>query len=322
VPTYHLDPDLDERTLATANGWEISDPKAFYLWFRNTFDELTRSKVRRQVKYVKCWAALRWKIDDARPSSVLLTVLVANAYARVSSEEAASEDDALAGVLREIDARVKRGSMVRNPVNPSENLNRLSEDEWSSFVGGMAEFRKNAQEAIDAQDQVSASDLWSRAFAHFFPMPDMANMAIAESLAKSALPVPVTQPNVMVTAVSRDNRNITFSGRNALGPIPRNCDIYFELLEPWRLPNGTEVEWVVRNEGSEAENTNDLGHRAGIGYTARDRSAYVGTHFMDCVLRLNGMTIGVRRIPVRIIGNPVLPRNPVRRPAYASAGWR
>jgi hypothetical protein len=317
VPSYHLDPNLDERTLATVNGWTISDPKAFYLWFKSAFDELTRSKVRRQIKYLKCWAALRWKIGGGRPSSVLLTVLVANAYARLSSEEAASEDGALTGVLREIHARLKRGGVVRNPVNPSENLNRLSDDEWSSFSEGLAQFLKTANEAVEAEDQVSAADVWSQAFAHFFPMPDVANRFIAESLAKSALPVPVMQPDVMVTAVSRDNRHIKFSSRNTVGPIPRNCDIYFELLEPWRLPSGAVVEWIVRNEGREAENTNDLGHRAGIGYTAKELSSYVGMHFMDCVLRLNGTTIGVRRIPVKITGNPVPPRNPAKQPAYA-----
>jgi hypothetical protein len=59
VPAYHLDPERDSRRLATQGGaWETSDPKAIYLWFRDHFDDPTRTKVRRHAKYVKAWAAL------------------------------------------------------------------------------------------------------------------------------------------------------------------------------------------------------------------------------------------------------------------------
>jgi len=71
IPCYHLDPDADERTLAAKGGWEVSDPKALYLWFKDQFDDIVRTKVRRQVRYLKCWAALKWKIAEGRPTSVL-----------------------------------------------------------------------------------------------------------------------------------------------------------------------------------------------------------------------------------------------------------
>ena len=52
IPIYHLDPDADERTLAVANGWEVTDPKALYLWFKDKFDDPTRDCVRRQIRYL------------------------------------------------------------------------------------------------------------------------------------------------------------------------------------------------------------------------------------------------------------------------------
>ena len=61
-------------------GWEDSDPKAFHLWFKDSFDDLERAKVRRQIRYVKCWACLKFGDGDGRPSSTLLTVLVAEAF--------------------------------------------------------------------------------------------------------------------------------------------------------------------------------------------------------------------------------------------------
>ena len=49
---------------------------------------------------------------------------------------------------------------------------------------------------------------------------------------------------------------------------------------------------MVRNEGREAENTNDLGHVAGQGLTAHERSAYRGRHYMDCVVKVGGRDCG------------------------------
>ncbi len=54
VPAYHLDPERDARSLATAEyGWEDSDPKALYLWFKESFDDLERAKIKRQIRYIK-----------------------------------------------------------------------------------------------------------------------------------------------------------------------------------------------------------------------------------------------------------------------------
>lgn len=58
VPAYHLDADRDARSLVTDNGWEESDPKAIYTWFRDSFDDATRARVRRHVRYLKTWAML------------------------------------------------------------------------------------------------------------------------------------------------------------------------------------------------------------------------------------------------------------------------
>ena len=57
------------------------------------------------------------------------------------------------------------------------------------------------------------------------------------------------------------------------GPIPKDCDIDFEIINPFSLPPNSELFWMVRNQGPEAENINDLGHIAGVGLTAHERSA-------------------------------------------------
>jgi len=316
IPCYHLEQNEDKRTLAAKDGWETSDPKELYVWFKDTIAENVRPRVRRLIRYFKCWAGLKWRIGAGRPSSVLLTVLVAEAFVYLSDEDIGADDDTLLAILRLISARVQKSSRVANPVTSNEDLNRLSDAEWKAFQIGVTDFLNIAQRACSADNEVEAGDEWSKAFAQFFPMPDATSGDVASRLMKADALVPIALPDVMVAAVARNNSNIKFSSKNAIGPIPRDCTIRFELCEPWKLSSGTTVEWIVRNEGSEAENINDLGHLAGTGYNAEERSAYVGKHFMDCVLKYQGRAYAIRRIPVVVSGTVVARRNPVRRPSY------
>jgi hypothetical protein len=88
------------------------------------------------------------------------------------------------------------------------------------------------------------------------------------------------------------------------------------------MPPGTRFVWMVRNEGDEAEDVNDLGHRAGFGPTAEERSAYNGTHYMDCTAVLGHRIVGIRRVKVAISGERAARRNPAKRPAYVSLRGR
>jgi hypothetical protein len=76
------------------------------------------------------------------------------------------------------------------------------------------------------------------------------------------------------------------------------------------------VEWMVRNEGEEAEGVNDLGHVAGQGLSANETSAYKGIHYMDCIVKQYGLVVGKRRVPVEIQGLSWPRRNPARRPPW------
>ena len=67
-------------------------------------------------------------------------------------------------------------------------------------------------------------------------------------------------------------------------------------------PQYADIAWTVRNEGGEADHIGDLGHiQRGIGmHSAEEGTAYLGKHYMDCVIRLNGTVFAVRRVPVFI----------------------
>jgi Adenylyl/Guanylyl and SMODS C-terminal sensor domain len=319
IPAYHLDAARDSRSLATETiGWETSDPKALYLWFQKSFDDALRTRVRRQVRYVKTWAALKFLQESERPTSTLLTVLVAEA-ASALDESPNEDDDTLRDILGRIVARLKENHTVPNPVDQNENLARLTDSKMTAFIDHLEKFLDTANRAAAKDNELSAADVWQEAFEHLFPLPDV-GLGLDE-IAKS-LPVAFATPEIKVTATARNNVNRQFTGTNQIGPIPKDCDIRFDIVNAYALPASSTVFWTVRNVGREAENINDLGHIAAVGLSAQERSAYKGTHYMDCVVKIAGETVAIRRVPVTITGVEMPRRNPVSRPEWANLRGR
>jgi hypothetical protein len=245
-----------------------------------------------------------------------LTVLAAEAFASLPEDQIGTDDETLLKLLRKISDRTARGKRVANPANSYEDLNRLTDEQWEAFCKDLHDFIGIAASACASDNEIEATDLWSQAFAHFFPMPDISTGLVNDSISRSMSLVPIAVPDINVRAVGKKNANVQYDGKNGIGPIPKDCNVTFEIADPGKLWPGTSIDWMVRNEGSEAEMVNDLGHRAGSGLRASRDSAYIGTHYMDCILRQNGRAYGVRRVPVRITGVSLPPRNPVKRPAY------
>lgn len=320
VPCYHLDADVDARALATEdNEWEDSDPKALYQWFTSAFDAGPRDRMRGLIRYMKAWAALKLSDSTEPPSSVLITVLVANAYSALGDDVPGPEDEAFAEIVYAICDIVSSGQDVRNPVDGSENLAaRMSTDSWQTFVDALKALKGIASAAVQCESEADACLAWALAFEHLFPLPD------EEQLEQEArhLPALRTLPQVAVRAVSRDNPSFSYTGANGIGPIRKNCTITFQVTNVDQMPLGTQFVWMVRNEGDEAEEVNDLGHRAGEGPMAEEKSAYNGTHYMDCTAVVANRIVGIRRVKVAVNGERPARRNPAKKPAYASLRGR
>lgn len=312
VPAYHLDTARDARALATeTKGWEESDPKAIYVWWKEKFDDIARPRARRLVRYLKMWAAL--KFDDVkRPSSIFLTVLLANALTEIDADNLAGDDEFLHACSAEMLRVLRRSMIVVNPVNTNEDLNRLDATTKKEFLNGLDAFVATSSRAISATTKPDSAEIWSEIFEHFFPMTEEA----ATDARTGALVVAQFDPVVKVE-VKMGDRSRIFT--NAVVSIPKGCELTFWLDNALHLPRGAEVFWTVRNTG-EAETFNDLGHTK-RGPNVVENSMYKGTHYMDVQVRLNGRTIGRRRVPVQItgLGRPL--RNPPR-PAYANRRFR
>lgn len=312
VPAYHLDEDRDFRALATAeNEWENSDPKAIYIWWKDALSDQERPRCRRVVRYLKMWAALKFE-EEGRPSSILLTVLAAQAYLQLDLSSLSGDDETLQAVVAEIVDRLETSIAVHNPAYDDENLNRLSSEKNEKFREKFGELLSVADRGLSAQTKTAASDIWSEAFEHFFPIPsneELKEEALVKANDSRAIARLSFEPIVNVTAVSGTKR---FTNIDKIGPIPKGCNITFTLANAQMLPRGAAVNWMVRNTGGDAENENDLGHKAGEGLSVSRDSAYRGNHYMDVTVKLNGLLIGSKRIPVTITGLGIPPRNSPR----------
>lgn len=305
TPAYYLNEESGDCLLATeTKGWEDSNPRAFYDWFYDLFSDQENSQVRRLIRYLKIWSQLNM---DAPPTSILLTVLVAEAYEELTDEEKESDDVALGRIAIAIYERLQTDGTVNNPANPEEPINRFTEIETETFIEELKTLAQKAEVAIASTKELDALAIWSSVFLYFFPFPTPNE---SDPNSKALVPIQVN-PQVAIRAVSMKNPNIITEAHNKIGPIPKECAITFRIENTKDIHSNWRVQWIVRNEGEEADFENDLGHDAGTGLSSHEEwSAYKGVHYMDVTITSpEGLIMGFRRIPVEISGNFVPPRN-------------
>ncbi|HWK13737.1 MAG TPA: hypothetical protein VNS02_05035 [Rhizobiaceae bacterium] len=314
IPCYHLDSVRDARKLATETmGWEVSDPKQIYEWFKTCQDDVPRKKLRRLIRYLKMWAALRIE-EPKRPSSILLTVLAAESFDNLDLDAVVDDDDILEKAATLIADRLESDPTVLNPVNSHEDVNRLEMEAVTMLVVKLRDLATLGERARLAADISAAAEIWSEAFDQFFPMPEDTEEG-TQALAKSqAIAVYAYTPDIIVTAMPRANHNVMpIQGINEIRPVPKDCDITFTIARPDMLPAGCTLKWTVRNHGREAAIENDMGHVAGSGTSVERHTAYNGDHAMDLTVFLGGRPVGRRRVTVTVRGPAIPPRNPPRR---------
>jgi hypothetical protein len=326
TPVYHLNPSNDKRRLAClSRTWEESDPKAIYKWFRAAARGEEREQLRRLIRYLKGWAAVAFKESPgSRPSSILLTVLVTQAYqdmwlVRLGDLD---DEDALIQVIKRIHGRLYRSSVVPNPVDDGENLNRINEENWPSFLTSLHALCLTAENAEDAADEITAALAWSEPFSYLFPLPDALEVEIVDLKSEQAV---MQLPEIEIEVFGNTPKQPLKRYRNEVTSVAKGCDLIFTIANPHVIPEYATVEWTVRNDGEESDSLGDIGHRT-MGtrmLKTKERATYQGRHYMDCVIRLFGQIYSVRRVPVHVKDIRYPDRNPPK-PAYTKikSFWR
>ncbi len=305
TPTYHLNRRSDRRRLAhLENGWEDRDPKPLYKWFKNVADGEDRDQLRRLIRYLKAWAAIGFQdAPEARPSSVMLSVLVADSYCGFMRQlgrffERDADDDALREVVRDVHERLLSNSEVINPIDENENLNRIPANQWDAFLSRWQALRDAAEASQAEEDEVSAALAWSQVFSFLMPLPEAEEVEVVNPAGRALMVL----PEVRIDVYARKPRRHMAHHMNGVPGVARESDLVFTITNPHVVPDMATVEWTVRNDGQESELIGDLGHRwsGARMFSVEEKTAYVGTHHMDCVIRVHGVVYAMRRVPVTV----------------------
>lgn len=318
TPVYHLEKSTDTRRLACLSGkWEASDPKAIYEWFKDIVWGDDREQLRRLIRYLKGWAAVAFvESAAARPSSILLTVLAAESFENhlLNRFVGMDDEDALILVIKDIHERLFGDRVVPNPIDDSEDLNRIPDDHWDVFLTNLQALRNAAENAEAEQDEAAAALAWSEVFSFLMPLPPTQEVEVVDDVSGRAIMV---LPEIEIEVFDRVSKKPVGKYRNEVPSVSKDCDLIFKIVNPHVIPEYSTVEWTVRNDGDESDYIGDLGHRRmGIRMLEADEhTSYSGLHFMDCVVRFNGQVYAVRRVPVTVKDINYPTRNPPR-PAY------
>lgn len=306
TPIYHLNTDTDTRRLAClSNGWEASDPKAFYKWFRDARAGSEREQLRRLIRYLKAWVALSFDdIPDSRPSSIFLTVVATEAYPDIGLAFllGAPDDDALTSIIRTVHSRLNEDRRVQNPASAAEeDLNRMSDEAWTAFLPRLDALLDVAERAAEATSEGAAALIWSEAFSFLMPLPNVDEVELVDERTSRAL-MQLPDIDIAVYTGHGEQRRFVTNHRNQVAGVAKDCTLVFTIANPHIVPQFATVEWTVRNKGLDADASSDLGHRR-IGMRllrAEEHTRYLGTHHMDCMIRVNGQVYAARRVPVTI----------------------
>ncbi|WP_323809936.1 cyclic GMP-AMP synthase DncV-like nucleotidyltransferase [Sphingobium baderi] len=305
VPAYHEWDDT--RKLASASdGFVDRDPYTIWEWWLSTFGEDERPRARRMVRYLKMWASLKFNASSEEvPSSIMLTVLIAYAYASLDLSAFKGDDELFAALVSQIDDDLcgSNSDEVMNPVDENENLNRMGNG-FGIFKSRLKDLTAICERAVKAEDRPTSADIWSEAFEHFFPLPDVDELQKVDEATGSALVVAFV-PEVEIAVTLPTGKGYTL--KNAAANIPKGSILNFRVFNFSSAPAGALIRWVVRNEGAAAEAENDLGHFNGLGHQSHKETAeYKGRHFMDVTVSVANRTVGLRRVPVSVISNSVV----------------
>lgn len=183
LPVYHFNKeDHAHPNLATRNNeWEESDPKDFYVWFNN---HSNLRQLKRIVRYLKAWSD---KKEGKFPSGLAFSIW------SVDHLESNDRDDvALYEVLKKIKNHIESSWCLEMPVSPYDDVcKKLTNEQQSNFSEAISDFIEDAKKAIEAENQLKASEIWKKYFGENFPDGEDedtdAKEAALRSISKSVL---------------------------------------------------------------------------------------------------------------------------------------
>lgn len=326
----------DRETWETSREWPKSNPQGYVVWFKDRMrvileerrrilakavradvqdipDYKVQTPLQQLIKLLKRHRDKKYKGDDDKPISIIITTLAAKAY----NNQGNLLDALLAivpGMRTSIENR-KGDWWVENPVNPEENF----ADKWNEtprkqevFFEWLDALEREHQELLDdsgfqnvgyrlaeSYGQREAESVVKKYAARTGKAaPPVTNNRVLSKFVVSHRQAPqwpiVPQYKVDITARAWRKGWPTINFSNGSAAIPKDHSLKF--FAKTNVPPPFEVSWQVVNTGEEARRVNQL--RGGFypgeedGRLVRKESTkYRGMHWIECFIIKDGKCV-------------------------------
>lgn len=309
LPLYYYDSLKDTVMLATSGGWESSDPKGFQSWFDDTVDQTKRPSIRRVIKYLKSWAALKVLAVKAKPMpSMALTILVAEYADNLSCLD---DEVDFSSAAKMVAHRILESERVLNPLTGNDVLG-FSKEDLDFWRPCLQELEYVCKCADITEDRNSSYYIWERIFGHMLPPINESTLSGGSAVAG----VPALTKPVFIEVSQYSSKDALISTGVVDSIISyKNESLVFKVKNRVDYPVGASVTWIVRNQGGEAADSNDLGHNTPLELAEEINRgcAYTGIHYMDATVSYRGSVVGVGKVKVNIMPYTRPVKNPLRR---------
>jgi hypothetical protein len=168
IPVYYRDIGKNSQYLATKeNGWESSDPKLFWDWFKKK----TRDKPQlvRIIKYAKAWLNdYGSKAGRKVPSGLALTIWYIKNYVPHKRDDASFFYSSI-NLLEHLGGSVGQWICIM-PVRPGDDLIiKLDHQQRRNFKEGLKAMIDEAAEAVTTNSKEEAIQIWKVILGRWFP---------------------------------------------------------------------------------------------------------------------------------------------------------
>ncbi len=309
IPIYYYDGETDICKLATQNDeWIDSDPKALQDWFNNITSDLSPkslAQLRRVIKYLKTWTAIKGKKDGVTIPSIAITVLVASNFI-----EAEDDDDAFIHTAIKVMEYVNSNTTLDNPVQNGD-LFGFKDHEYINIQEKSIALKNSCEFISQATDSFQQYVLWSATFEHMFPPFVERSEEVSKNTKLPAITVP---PKIRVRHNDKKEKMLSNNVTSEIR-VFRDEELYFSIENKEDYSRTVEVHWIVRNQDAEAMRVNDLGHTTVLTVEEEryEGCSYSGTHYMECLILDQNNIKGIGAVKVRIAGFSRPLRNPPRK---------
>lgn len=164
---YHIDLPIyieqnDSIYLAhKADGWMISDPKAFRDWFIQKVKD-NDEQLRRLVKYLKAWK----DYNSVPLKGIEITILVSNNFCIYEGHDEKSLRDTVQSIINSLD----NSFACKKPVAPYEDLfEGFSKTKKDKILNSLKNLKGALDNAINEEDPLTASNYMIDVFGSRFP---------------------------------------------------------------------------------------------------------------------------------------------------------